>query len=122
MTTYANRRLISAFTSFSNYASLIVITVGLLVICGWFYDIPSLRSVFLGFATMKFNTAIAFVAAGAALWLGNAEKWANSSCFAPIPLDVLQGRIHDQAVDQAGRLLLANDRPVRRAGTSATGW
>ena len=64
MTTPVNRRLISAYKSFSNYASLTVITVGLLVISGWLFDIQFLRSVFLGLAMMKANTAIAFVAAG----------------------------------------------------------
>jgi diguanylate cyclase (GGDEF)-like protein len=43
--------------------------LGAAVIIGWLFDIPWLKSVLPGFATMKFNAACSFLAAGAALCL-----------------------------------------------------
>jgi PAS domain S-box-containing protein len=74
MTAYTSRRLISTFQSLSNYASLTVITVGLLVLFGWVFDIPSLTSLFLGLATMKANSALAFFLAGFSLWLASTKR------------------------------------------------
>ncbi len=42
---------------------------GCLVLAGWAFDIPALKSIRSGFTTMKPNAAVAFVLAGAALWL-----------------------------------------------------
>src|SRR5688572_26972003 len=86
MNAYVNRRLISSYKSFANYASVVVIIMGLLVIFGWAFNIQALKSVFPGFATMKANTAFCFILVGAALWLVNDEaasnekKWVARSC------------------------------------------
>lgn len=42
----------------------IVFIVSLMVIIGWIFDIPILKSIFPGFITMKFSTAIAFIISG----------------------------------------------------------
>jgi len=47
---------------------LTVGTVGLSVLAGWAFGIPTLASVFPGLATMKANTAGCFILAGLALW------------------------------------------------------
>jgi PAS domain S-box-containing protein len=85
-------RLLSSYKNFVNYSSLFVIIVGLLVIYGWVFNIPSLKSVFPGLATMKVNTALSFVLAGIALWLSNDENahdkklWIARSCAALVTM------------------------------------
>ncbi len=76
-----NQRLISSFKSFSKYASLIALVVGGLVLSGWIFGVEPLKSVFPGFSTMKANTAIGLVLAGAALWLANDEKQGREKRF-----------------------------------------
>src|SRR6267154_276936 len=48
--------------------SVVLITVGTLVLVGWSFDIALLKSVLPGLATMKPNTAICFILSGVALW------------------------------------------------------
>jgi signal transduction histidine kinase len=47
---------------------VVALLVGCLVLAGWALDIAVLKSIVLGFATMKSNTSLCFVLAGAALW------------------------------------------------------
>lgn len=53
----------------SQAANTVVLIVGLLVLAGWIFDIPELKAIVPGLATMKPNTAVAFFLAGMALWL-----------------------------------------------------
>jgi PAS domain S-box-containing protein len=46
-----------------------VTLVGCLVLVGWMFDIPSLKSLLSNSVTMKANTAIAFLLSGMSLWL-----------------------------------------------------
>jgi signal transduction histidine kinase/CheY-like chemotaxis protein len=50
-------------------AALVTLATGVVVLFGWMLDIPSLKSVLPGFVTMKANTAVGFVLAGASLAL-----------------------------------------------------
>lgn len=56
-------------TRFSRIGALLTAAVGTTVFVGWLAGIGSLRSVSPGLASMKVNTALAFLAAGVALWL-----------------------------------------------------
>lgn len=49
--------------------SALVITIGILVLVGWTFDIQFLKNVLPGLANMKVNTALCLVALGSALWL-----------------------------------------------------
>jgi hypothetical protein len=56
-----------------------VAVVGSLVLFGWVADVPELKSVAPGLATMKPNTAAAFVLAGICLWLVGGQSGRASS-------------------------------------------
>ena len=62
MTSQRNPRLTSFFRKASRAAGRVVFVVGFLVLAGWLFEIP-------GLATMKTNTAIAFILVGASLCL-----------------------------------------------------
>ena len=46
-----------------------MVLAGVVVLCGWLFDVGALKSLAPSFASMKPNTAIAFVLAGSSLWL-----------------------------------------------------
>ena len=62
-----NPRLVSTLQALSRLSAALVIVVGCLVIVGWLFNIAPLTSVLPGLATMKFNTALAFILSGVAL-------------------------------------------------------
>ena len=45
-----------------------MIAVGAIVLAGWLLNIPSLKSLVPGWATMKVNTAVAFIADRRRAW------------------------------------------------------
>lgn len=57
------------FRLYALAGSAAIFLLGLAVLAGWCFDIAALKSVWPGLATMKPNTALAFVLAGLALWL-----------------------------------------------------
>jgi PAS domain S-box-containing protein len=59
----------------------VVASCGLLVLGGWFLDLPTLKSVLPGLATMKANTAVGFVLIGAGVvLLHRAARWPTYGC------------------------------------------
>src|SRR5450432_2352116 len=50
-------------------AGFITIVTGCVVLEGWFFDIPSFKSLIPGFGSMRFNTAFCFILSGLTLYL-----------------------------------------------------
>ena len=60
---------VSAYQTSSKIAAAWSLTVGLIVLAGWLFKAPILRSLLPGAASTKPNTAIAFIITGAVIWL-----------------------------------------------------
>jgi PAS domain S-box-containing protein len=58
----------SRLSRVADACALITFAIGLLVVAGWLMDIDVLKRVLPGMVAMKFNTAVGFGLAGAALW------------------------------------------------------
>jgi len=65
----SKKHLIPLFNLFPKAASISVTFVGFVVLIGWIFNIPTLKSISPGLVTMKANTAVAFILAGISLWI-----------------------------------------------------
>ena len=61
--------VLTFLSSLVRISAISVTVVGLGVLLGWLFNNAYLKSVARGLASMKANTAFAFVATGGALWL-----------------------------------------------------
>ena len=68
-------RLASRFRQASKAIAFLVITLALVVLCGWAVNVPVLTYIRPTLQSMKVNTALSFLCLGAGLWLaGNDER------------------------------------------------
>ncbi len=64
-----NRWIISGLKLCSRIAGVVIAAGGLMVLAGWMFDIPLLKSVHPDLVEMKVNTALCFFFVGVSLWL-----------------------------------------------------
>jgi len=74
MASQLNSRLLSSYRNVSRAAGGFVLAVGFLVLVGGQFDIPALKSMLPGLATMKANTALGFILCGISLWALNHKQ------------------------------------------------
>ena len=67
-------RVLSALRVCTYAASLLTMGIGMAVLIGWAFDTALLKSIVPRLATMKVNTALAFILSGFALWLAKDEQ------------------------------------------------
>jgi len=84
-------RLESRFRRMSTIFSGIVITLGLVVLTGWVFDVPVLKRVHSSFVTMKANTALLFIVLGTGLWLVGRDKLPRVRRIAALAIVVVAG-------------------------------
>jgi len=70
----SNIQFLSLLRWFAKAASFVACLTGLVVLMGWFFNIPSLKSLFPGMPSVRFNTALSFLLLGSSLWLLQNEE------------------------------------------------
>src|SRR5690349_16807231 len=58
----------------SQVIALLVATLGIVVLCGWAFNLPTLTYIHPAFQSMKVNTALSFLLLGAGLWLAHNDE------------------------------------------------
>jgi hypothetical protein len=74
MTAQLNKDWISLFKNVSEYSSILIVFIGILVLIGWAFDIALLKSPGSGFSTIKSNVGLAFILIGISLWLQQTNR------------------------------------------------
>jgi hypothetical protein len=64
-----NVRLFKNLHLYCRIMAIAVVVLGCVVLCGWAFDIETLKTVLPGLTTMKVNTAMGLGCSGASLWL-----------------------------------------------------
>src|SRR5215212_10037702 len=70
----SNMRVLSFLRAFVNFASIVVFSIGLLIMLGWVLDIASLRSILPSLPAIRFNTALSLLLLGSSIWLLKNEE------------------------------------------------
>ena len=122
------------FDKIVRVGAVTVASVGIVVIFGWVFNIPLLKSVLPGLMTMKLNTACGFLVAGTALWLLHTSARSSRSFRLGLVLSVFVALLgvlnlieYIFAVDLGIDQLLMQDveqklHPGRLAETTAFGF
>lgn len=76
--TRMNDRSVIFFARFCTGMSVSAVGFGLLVLSGWAFHVPSLKTIIPGQVAVKANTAICFILLGLALWLVRKENQAGT--------------------------------------------
>ena len=69
-----NYNVINYLKHFSEYSSIILIIIGILILIGWAFDIAILKSPSPNFSTIKSNVALCFILIGVSLWLQQTKR------------------------------------------------
>jgi PAS domain S-box-containing protein len=67
-------RIAARFRLASKAIAALVTTLGLVVLCGWAFNVPALTYIRPAFQSMKVNTALSFLCLGAGLWLAHNDE------------------------------------------------
>ena len=79
------------FHQASQALAIFVATLGLVVFCGWAFDLPILTYIQPTFHSMKVNTAVSFVLLGAGLYLAHNDEWQRIRRFLGFLVVVIAG-------------------------------
>ena len=69
MITQQNQNRLTKFRKLSEFFSVIIVIIGLIVLIGWMFNISILKSPGSGFSTIKSNVGLVFIFIGCSLWL-----------------------------------------------------
>jgi len=116
------------------FLCVLLVLLGMSVAAGWAFEVPALKSVVPRLSTMKFNTAAAFIAAGAGIWLAGASGRLRQWSLAPAIFLVLLAALTlcqyaidvdfgiDQMVFADTGLLTGSGHPGRMSPLSAVAF
>ncbi len=118
------------FRQASKALALLVSTLGLVVFCGWVFNVPSLTYIRPTLESMKVNTTLSFLCLGAGLWLANNNERQGIRRILGLLVIIIAGstlaeyafhislRI-DQLLVRDTRILSISDYPGRMAISTA---
>lgn len=69
-----SERMISRLKNYSEFSSILIIIIGILVLIGWAFNIAIFKSPGAGFSTIKSNAGLAFILLGVSLWLMQTKR------------------------------------------------